>query len=228
MELTDHISETPLFNGLPREQLEKLAKIAVEKKYRKGQTLFAEGSKAIGLFVIISGKVKVYKLSMEGKEQILHIFATGEFFGEVPLFAGGNYPAHAEALEASRVLFFPGEAFLELLKSEASLALNMLAILSHRLRRFTHLIEDLSLKEVPGRLAAYFLYLSNRSQDSRTFELDITKAQLASFLGTIPETLSRILSRMNQQHFIQVEGRKITLLDRQGLENLAAGEKLLP
>lgn len=228
MELADHIGEAPLFNGLPREQLDKLAEIAFEKKYRKGQTLFAEGSKAVGLFLIISGKVKVYKLSLEGKEQILHIFARGELFGEVPLFAGGNYPAHAEALEASRILFFPREAFFELLKSEASLALNMLGILSQRLRRFTHLIEDLSLKEVPGRLAAYLLYLGNRSRDVDTFELDITKAQLASFLGTIPETLSRILSRMSQQQYIRVKGRRITLLDYQALENLAAGEKLLP
>ena len=104
----------------------------------------------------------------------------------------------------------------------------MLAILSQRLRLFTHLIEDLSLKEVPARLAAYFLYLSDRTKASDTFELDITKAQLASVLGTIPETLSRILSRMNQQQLIQVEGRRITLIDRQALENLAAGEKLLP
>ncbi len=228
MELAEHIAVTPLFKGLPREQLEKLAGIAVEKKVRKGQTLFAEGSRAIGLFVIISGKVKVYKLSLEGKEQILHIFSGGELFGEVPLFAGGNYPAHAEALEAGRVLFFPKDAFFDLLKTETSLALNMLALLSQRLRRFTHLIEDLSLKEVPGRLAAYLLYLSSRRRDAETFQLDITKAQLASLLGTIPETLSRILSRMNQQQLIQVEGRKISLLDRQGLENLAAGEKLLP
>jgi CRP/FNR family transcriptional regulator len=228
MELADHIAQTPLFNGLPRGQLTKLENIAIEKKYRKGQTLFAEGSKATGLFVIISGKVKVYKLSLEGKEQILHIFSSGDFFGEVPMFAGGSYPAHAESLEAGRVLFFPRDAFVELLQTEPSLALNMLGILSHRLRRFTHLIEDLSLKEVPGRLAAYFLYLSNRTGASDTFELDITKAQLASVLGTIPETLSRILSRMNQQQLIQVEGRRITIIDRQALENLAAGEKLLP
>ena len=84
MEIVDHIAETPLFNGLPQEQLDKLARIAVEKKYRKGQTLFAEGSKAIGLFVIISGKIKVYKLSLEGKEQILHIFARGELLWRSP------------------------------------------------------------------------------------------------------------------------------------------------
>ena len=227
MELADQIAEVPLFDGLPREQLDKVAHIAVDKKYRKGLTLFSEGSKATGFYIIISGKIKVYKLSLDGKEQILHIFSRGEFFGEVPMFAGGQYPAHAETLEASRVLFMPREAFIELLRSEPSLALNMLGILCQRLRRFTHLIEDLSLKEVPGRLAAYFLYLSGREKGSDTFDLDITKAQLASFLGTIPETLSRILSRMSQQHFIQVEGRRIKLLDRQALENLAAGEKLL-
>lgn len=228
MEIAEHFAQTPLFKGLPQGQLEELKDIAVEKKYRKGQTLFAEGSRATGLFVIVSGKIKVYKLSLEGKEQILHIFSSGEFFGEVPMFAGGNYPAHAEALEASRVLFFPRDAFVELLKREPSLALSMLGILSQRLRRFTHLIEDLSLKEVPGRLAAYFLYLSDRTKASDTVELDITKAQLASLLGTIPETLSRILSRMNQQQLIHLEGRRITLIDREALENLAAGEKLLP
>jgi CRP-like cAMP-binding protein len=227
MELADRIAEIPLFNGLPREQLEKLADIVLDKKYGKGQTLFSEGSEANGFYIIISGRIKVYKVSLEGKEQILHIFAGGEFFGEVPMFAGGNYPAHAETLEGSRVLFFPRDAFIGLVHKEPSLALNMLGVLSQRLRRFTHLIEDLSLKEVPGRLAAYFLYLSNRRKDSDTFELDITKAQLASFLGTIPETLSRILSRMSQQQLIQVEGRKIRLLDRQALESLAAGEKLL-
>jgi CRP/FNR family transcriptional regulator, dissimilatory nitrate respiration regulator len=227
MELADHIAEIPLFKGLPRDQLGKLANIAVDKKFRKGQTLFSEGSKASGFYVIITGRIKIYKVSLEGKEQILHIFAGGEFFGEVPMFAGGNYPAHAETLEASRVLYFSRDAFIELVHEEPSLALNMLGGLSQRLRRFTHLIEDLSLKEVPGRLAAYFLYLSNRRKDSDAFELDITKAQLASFLGTIPETLSRILSRMSQQQFIQVAGRKIKLLDRQALESLAAGEKLL-
>jgi CRP/FNR family transcriptional regulator, dissimilatory nitrate respiration regulator len=227
LELAEQIAQVPLFEGLPREQLDKVADIAVDKKCRKGLTLFSEGSQATGFYIIIAGKIKVYKVSLEGKEQILHIFAKGEFFGEVPMFAGGHYPAHAETLEASRVLFIPRNAFIGLLHSEPSLALNMLGILCQRLRRFTHLIEDLSLKEVPGRLAAYFLYLSDRRKGTDTVDLDISKAQLASLLGTIPETLSRILSRMSQQQFIQVEGRKIKLLDHRALESLAAGEKLL-
>jgi CRP/FNR family transcriptional regulator len=226
MEMIDRIAKVPLFEGLPREQLQELARIVVEKKYGKGQTLFSEGSKATGFYVIVSGKLKIYKLSLEGKEQILHIFGEGEFFGEVPVFAGGNYPAHAETLEASHVLFFPRNAFVELIKSEPQLSMNMLASLSLRLRRFTHLIEDLSLKEVPGRLAAYLLYLAEHDKESSSFDLDVTKGQLASLLGTIPETLSRILGKMSQQGFIQVEGRTIKILDRKGLESLSAGEKL--
>ena len=226
MEMTDRIAGVPLFEGLSKKQLQELAAIVVEQKYKKGQTLFSEGSKATGFYVIESGKLKIYKLSLEGKEQILHIFGEGEFFGEVPVFAGGNYPAHAETLEASQVLFFPRNAFIELIKSEPQLSMNMLASLSLRLRRFTHLIEDLSLKEVPGRLAAYLLYLSEHDQQARSFELDVTKGQLASLLGTIPETLSRILGKLSQQGFIKVEGRTIKILDREGLESLSVGEKL--
>ncbi|MDP3029050.1 MAG: Crp/Fnr family transcriptional regulator [Deltaproteobacteria bacterium] len=221
------IAELPFFKGLAAEYLEDLSKIAVEQTHGKGQTLFLEGSKATGFYVILSGRIKIYKLSLEGKEQILHIFGPEEFFGEVPVFAGGNYPAHATALESSRVLFFPRDAFVDLIRKESSLALNMLAILSKRLRRFTHLIEDLSLKEVPGRLAAYLLYLSEQNKRLDSFDLDITKTQLASLLGTIPETLSRILGKMSQMELIHVDGRRIKLLDRKALENLASGERLL-
>jgi CRP/FNR family transcriptional regulator, dissimilatory nitrate respiration regulator len=226
MKIIDVLAATPLFSGLPEAQLTELAAIAVDQTCKRGQTLFYEGSEATGFYVIASGKIKIYKLSLEGKEQILHIFGAGEFFGEVPVFAGGQYPAHAEALESSRVLFIPKAGFFELIQKQPSLATNMLAILSLRLKRFTHLIEDLSLKEVPGRLAAYLLLLGERQPNAEIFDLDITKGQLAALLGTIPETLSRILSRMSQLGYIEVEGRKITILDRDALENLSAGEKL--
>lgn len=227
MAMTQEIGRLALFDGLPGEDLEELANIAIAQKYVKGQTLFHEGGEASGFFGISGGRVKIYKLSLEGKEQILHIFGEGEFFGEVPVFAGGRFPAHAETLEPSRLLFFPKRAFKELVARKPSLAMNMLAILSKRLRYFTHLVEDLSLKEVPGRLAAYLLYLSDHNRASPSFELDITKGQLASLLGTIPETLSRILGRMSQQDFIRVDGRRIEILSRESLESLAAGEKLV-
>ena len=224
-DIADEISKSSLFNGLPAEQVEELARICVDLKYEKGRELFSEGSEAKGFYLVISGKFKIYKLSMEGKEQILHIFGGGEVIGEVPVFAGGSYPANAEAIEPSRALFFPKRSFVELIGREPAIALNLLGILAQRLRRFTHLIEDLSLKEVPGRLAAYLIYLGERSGSSQTHELDITKTQLASLLGTIPETLSRILAKMAQQGIISVEGRTIRVLDRKALESLAAGGK---
>lgn len=220
------MASVPLFAGLPDDQMARLVDAALTQNFGRGQTLFLEGSRASGFYVILSGKIKIFKLSLEGKEQILHIFGGGEFFGEVPVFAGGRFPAHAEALEASRVLFFPREAFVELIRREPSLALNMLGILCQRLRMFTRLIEDLSLKEVPGRLAAHILYLSERIEGRDVLELDTTKGQLASLLGTIPETLSRILTKMREQGIIDVEGRRIVVLSREALENLAAGEKL--
>ncbi len=228
MKLIERIAGLALFNGLPKEDLEELALIAADQKHPKGRALFHEGAEASGFFGIVSGRVKIYKLSLEGKEQILHIFGEGEFFGEVPVFAGGRFPAHAETLEPSRLLFFPKEAFKALVARKPSLAMNMLAILSRRLRTFVHLVEDLSLKEVPGRLAAYLLYLSDHNASAPVLELDITKGQLASLLGTIPETLSRILGRLSQQEFIRVDGRRIEILNRDALESLAAGEKLLP
>jgi CRP/FNR family transcriptional regulator len=97
----------------------------------------------------------------------------------------------------------------------------MLAILSKRLRRFANLIDDLSLKEVPGRLAAHLLYLSGQSEGSEQLELNITKTQLASLLGTIPETLSRILGKMSKQGLIESDGRQIKILEREALEELA-------
>ena len=121
----------------------------------------------------------------------------------------------------------PRPAFERLIKNYPDLAMNMLAILSHRLKYFSRLIEDLSLKEVPQRLAAYLLYLGDSRNNVSSVDLNISKGQLASLLGTIPETLSRILNRMAAQGFITVRGREIGLLRRDALESLASGEKAL-
>jgi CRP/FNR family transcriptional regulator len=221
MEIVKHIASIPLFEDLPKEQQEDLAMIVADQVYKRGQTIFTEGDDATGFYVGITGRVKIFKLSFEGKEQILHIFGPGEPFGEVPVFTGQHFPANAEAMEDGRIFFFPRESFIELIKKNPSIALNMLAVLSLRLRRFTHLIDDLSLKEVPGRLSAYLLYLSEQKKGTSDLELTITKSQLASLLGTIPETLSRIFGKMSKQGLIELDGPRIRILDRQGLEDLA-------
>jgi CRP-like cAMP-binding protein len=223
MDLTATIAAIPLFEGLPKPQIEDLTMIALEQVVRRAQTVFSEGDEGIGFYVVLAGRVKVFKLSMDGKEQILHIFGPGEPFGEVPVFSGQKFPASAATMEESRLLFFPRDSFVNLVRKTPDLALNMLAILSRRLRRFASLIEDLSLKEVPARLSAYLIYLNNANRGSRNLTLDISKAQLASLLGTIPETLSRILTKMSKQGLIQTDGPRIRILDLQGLEDLAEG-----
>jgi CRP/FNR family transcriptional regulator len=227
MNIEHFIREIPLFAGLVDEQIQWLAVIVEKRKYSRGKVIFTEGEEATGLYVLHIGRVKIYKLSSEGKEQILHIFGPGEPFGEVAVFAGGQFPAYAEALEVSETLFFPRKKIVELLTKDPSMAMNMLAMLSKRLKYFTQLVENLSLKEVPQRLAAYLLVLATIKDKRDTVELDIAKGQLASLLGTIPETLSRILSKMTIQGYIEVEGRQIKLLDRRSLENISMGEKLL-
>lgn len=228
MDIIDRIANIPLFESLPRDQHKNLAAIVSKQNFRRGQIIFSEGDEGRGFYVVVSGRVKIFKLSPEGKEQILHLFGPGEPFGEVSVFTGQHFPAYAEAIEESRVLFFPRDSFVDLIKKNPSLALNMLAVLSRRLRKFTMLVEELSLKEVSGRLATYLIYLGERGDEDDELVLDISKSQLASLLGTIPETLSRILAEMIRAGLIHSDGsRRIQILDRKALEELARGERRL-
>lgn len=212
------IAQSELFGGLPPEHLDEIEKIAVQKQYKRGESVFFEGDPGVGFYMVATGKVKIFKTSFSGKEQILHIFGPGEPFGEVPVFHGQPFPAHAMSLEKTSLIFFPRKDFVELVHTMPSLVLNMLAVLSMRLRRFATQIENLSLKEVPERLAGYLLYLSEEQKNSEQVELQISKGQLASLLGTIPETLSRIFARMSDEGLIGVEGKRISLLDLKGLK----------
>ena len=227
MEIKKHLSQVDLFNGLSLQQLNEIAGVVSDKEYKKGELVFSDGDDGIGFYIVISGRVKVYKLSPDGKEQIMHIFGPGQPFAEVPVFEGSCYPANAEAMERCRLFFFPKKGFVKLIHENPSLAMNMLASLSQRLKQFSHLIESLSLKEVPGRLASYLLYLSDKNGSIDEFELDIAKSQLASFLGTIPETLSRIFTKIANKALVRINGPQITILDRTGLEDLAEGETKL-
>jgi CRP/FNR family transcriptional regulator len=225
--ITAIIAEVPLFRGLPEDQLKELSSIAVPQDIEKGTVIFSDGEAANGFYVVVHGSVKIFKMSLEGKEKILHMFGPAEPFGEVPVFSGTSFPANAQAVSKSRLLFFPRDAFVHLVTENPSLCLNMLAVLSLRLRQFASQIENLSLKEVPARLASYLLSLSEEQGTSNHVNLPISKGQLAGLLGTISETLSRIFSRMAQQRLISVEGRTIHLLDPDGIEALAWNGKLM-
>jgi CRP-like cAMP-binding protein len=224
MNIRHDLSQADLFMGLTVEQLEKIARIVSDREYKKGQLIFSEGDEGVGFYLVVQGRVKVYKLSSEGKEQIMHIFGPGKPFAEVPVFEGSRYPANASAMDKCRLFFFPKKAFISLIQENPSLAINMMSSLSQRLKQFSNLIESLSLKEVPGRLASYILYLSDKNGSIDEFKLDIAKSQLASLLGTIPETLSRIFAKMGSRELVEIDGPNIIILDRESLEDLAEGE----
>ncbi|MDA8124433.1 MAG: Crp/Fnr family transcriptional regulator [Deltaproteobacteria bacterium] len=227
IDVLKQLAGIPLFAGLSRVQYEALARIGVRKTCPKGERIFSEGDEGTGFYVVLAGRVKIFKVSNDGKEQILHLFGPGEPFGEVSVFTGQGFPADATTAVQTTLLFFPRSAFTTLIGNDPALALNMLAQLSLRLRQFAGLIEDLSLKEVPGRLAKYLLYLSAKDGDGEV-ELDVSKGQLAALLGTIPETLSRILAKLNHQGLIHSRGAQIRIVDRRGLEQIALEGKKLP
>jgi CRP-like cAMP-binding protein len=226
----DHLRRCPLFSGLKEEDLKRIRAIALPKHVAKKGILFSEGEEAKGFYVILTGKVKLFKISPEGKEQILHVASAPDAFAEAALFLEGKYPAFAETLSDSQLLFFPKREFIQLIERNPQLSINMIVSLSLFLKRLATLVEELSLKEVSSRIAKYVIDLSTRGTKEgkglREVELDLSKTQLALKLGTISETFSRTLSKMKAKRMIDVQKNKIVILNREALEELASGMKL--
>ncbi|MCG8533305.1 MAG: Crp/Fnr family transcriptional regulator [Desulfovibrionales bacterium] len=227
MQLPRVLSQMPYFNGLSEEQLGRLAAIAVTKEVSRGQIIFYESAPAEGFYIVLSGRVKIYKTGPDGREAIMHLYGSGETFGEVAVFQNSSFPAHSEAVEKTQLAFFPRKGLLACLEQDPALALAMLASMSKKLRMFTKQVEALTLHEAPQRLASYLLYTSEEKDGARTFKLDVSKGLLAGMLGTARETLSRTLSKMADRGLVSVEGRQITIEDMTTLEELAAGEIVL-
>ena len=213
------LKNVPLFAGLSEPDLDDLMAIARINEHARGELLFSEGEQAAGFFIVLDGKVKVYKLSPEGKERILHVIQPGGTFAEAAIFGEGLYPAYAEPLQVSKLLFLPKVAFLALLRDNSRISINMIAGLSKFLRQFANQIEDLTFKDVPSRLARYLMDLSRGTK--RTVELPISKSQLASNLGTVSETLSRTLRKLSEDDLISVSGKTVEIIDFDRLEELA-------
>jgi CRP-like cAMP-binding protein len=213
---SDLLRKTPLFATLPDDDLRRVAELAVSRRFAKKEVVFREGDRADGFFVVVSGKVKVFKLSGEGKEQILHVLEAGQTFAEAVIFEGGAYPAHAETLTEAELFFLPKRPFVDLLERHPNVAIRMLGSLSRWLKRMTDLVESLSLKDVETRLVFYLSEeLKARGippRDGAELELPIGKNVLASRLGTVPETFSRTLKKLQDDGLIAVRGKRIRIV----------------
>jgi CRP/FNR family transcriptional regulator len=211
------LTASVMFSGLSEQIISKIAEITQKKEFGRGGTIFLEGKLCSGFFMVVQGRVKLFKMALNGKEQILYILGPGEPFGIVPVFHQEAFPANAAAMTASTTLFFPKKEFLELTAAYPELMLSIMSKLCHRMRCFAAQIENLSLKDMPKRLAAHLLYLQEEQGGANQVLIDIPKKQLANLLGSSPETLSRIFAEMSAAGLIRVEGSTIQLLDLAGL-----------
>ena len=212
------LENSQLFAGLDSSSLDEIATATSVRHAGKGEILFYEGDDAASFFVVGSGKVKVFKLSPDGKEQILMIANPGDTFAEAAIFNDGRYPAAAEAIEDSRLLVINRDRFIAALGRNPNMAFGLIARLCQLLRKLTALIEGLALTDVTTRVAHYLLIEADAvmaargvSENEITLTLPEKKSVLASQLGTIPETLSRSLAKLSKEDIIEVEGPRITI-----------------
>jgi len=215
------LRKTPLFASLTDDEMRAVANRATRKRFQKDEQLFAEGDPCTGLYLISSGKVRIFKLSPSGREQILAVEGPGSSFAELPVFDGGNYPAAASALEDTEVLFISRRDFQSFCREHPDVALKVIAVVGSRLRRLVGIIEELSFTTVRQRLIAVILRLAqashSRSKEGVHIELAKSHQDLAAELGTVRELVSRNLSRLVAEGLLDVEGRKIVVKDLPGL-----------
>jgi len=213
------VRSVPLFAALGDEADELLGRFQTIRR-PAGTILFTPTDRAERLFAVRAGRVKLYKLSATGNEQILHLYGPGHSFAEAAVLAGGMYPAFAKALDDVTLLVVTRRELRQAIADNPDLAMGMLAGLSAKLHEFNRLIEELSLKDAPARLAGVLLRLAERAGGATVY-LQQTRRELAGQIGTAAETLSRALGKLKDAGLIEVRGRRITLLDADALAELA-------
>jgi CRP-like cAMP-binding protein len=217
----------PLFARLGDDALRAVADRCVVRTLPRDTVLFRRDEPCRGLHVVVEGVVRVYRASRDGREQVLHTQGPGQALAEVPLFDEGPYPATARAMEDSRVLFLPLAEFQWLYRNHPDIAEAVIRELGRRLRRMVRLVEKISLRDVPARVAMTLLEYAESAGSLGTgaeFVLPRTQDQLAAELATTRESIARALSRLRRDGLIAQSGSRIRILSAAGLERLAHPE----
>ena len=204
----------PYFRPLDQDTLASIATLAVRRVYQPDEVIFLEGEPCAGLFVVHSGHVKIYKVSPEGREQILTIIGPRDSFNDVAVFDGGPNPASAQAMDAIELCVIERPTLVSLFDRHPKLAQAVVAVLAARCRMLVGMVEDLSLKSVAGRLAKLLLDQAAQGQDA----VPLTRQQMAARLGTIREMVSRALRELEDKGLVSRDGRQIVITDRAALE----------
>ena len=206
----------PIFSTLNYDEMMEVASITTSRDYKKGEMIYIAGEKKKTLYVIHKGKVKLTRISPSGKEQIISILGPGDFMGELSLFNDEPITNNAEALEDTTVCIIDGDKLKEIMAKYPTIAFKVLEELSRRLKRAENLIENLGVNDVETRIVQTLLDLAD---ENGVINLDISKKDLAAYMGMSQETLSRKLSYFQDKGLIkQIGHRRIEILDKESLE----------
>lgn len=221
----EYLRQTPIFSSLSDSELEEIVPLVIERKLRKNTVIFHEGDPASAFYLVKRGRVKVYKVSPYGREQVLSIFGDGQIFGDVPTFDGGPYPATAATMEDSEIYLIKRDDFNEVVRSHPEIALKVIGVLGGRLRHALELIRDLSFKQVPHRLAGLLLKLGEEygreTKDGLLVTLSLSRQDLADIVGTSRETVTRELKKMERAGMLIVNRRQIIITNQNRLRSWA-------
>lgn len=216
----------PLFSGLSEGALEAVADRTVLRSFPRERIVFRRGETCHGLYVVVEGRVRIYRASPDGREQVLHTEGPGEALAELPLFDGGPYPASARAVEDSRLLFLPLEAFQWLYQNNPEIADAVIRNLGRRLRRMVSLVDKVSLKDVQSRVAATLLEYAEelgQAENGGSFKLSRTQEELAGELATTRESVARGLAQLRRAGVIAQQGARVQIRDVVRLVEAARG-----
>jgi CRP/FNR family transcriptional regulator len=224
-EIQRALSELPHFRDVEPELLGRVAGLCSVVEPGEGETVFREGQRCDAFFVVLAGLVVVYKLAPDGREQVMHHIVPGQTFAEAALFHFHRFPASARGgAPGTRLLRVDGARFLELFRAEPALAASMVGSLCGWLHALLDRVEVLTQLNAGQRLASWVLRRPARSEGGRlVLELPLAKKDLAAELSITPETLSRLLAGWKERRLLEVDGKRLTLLDTRALQALADG-----
>lgn len=217
------IGDIPYFAGLAQRELDQVRGLVHAKTLEKGEIVFLEGEPCRGVYFVRSGRIKIYKTSAEGREQVLRIMKRGDSFNEVPVFDRGVNPASAEAVEHSVVLYVRAEDMSGIVRAYPAVADNVLRHFAGMLRHLTGLVEDLSFRHVTSRLAKALLHQVATPSAGTLREGGqprVTQQELAAMVGTAREVVGRSLRAMESRGALRIEGHRIVIVDRAKLEEM--------
>jgi CRP-like cAMP-binding protein len=218
----DLLRHVPYFAGLTDDLLAELAAAALEKRYPRGQVIFLEGDPCAGLYVVGSGRVKIYQLSLQGREHILHQLGPGDTFNDVPALDGGPNPASAAAVTDTHLWVIPRSDLRRLAHAHPELAWALTESIARRTRHLVAIVEDLALRSVKARLAKLLLAKAEEAAGLSEIQRDqmVSQAEMAAQLGTVREMVGRALRELSDEGLITFDRHRIVITDREGLAAL--------